>query len=121
MDDRRKERIARNEASFREINERLSQGLRLVPDNPELLEFICECGHATCDQHVRLSSREYEQVRLDSRRFATVPGHVIPDTERVVSTNDRFDVVEKLGDAVELADATDQRAPDGGGRRDDQL
>lgn len=119
MDDPRKERIARNEASFREINERLSQGLRLVPDNPELLEFICECGHETCDQHVQLSLREYEQVRLDSRRFAIVPGHVIRDTEQIVSSNDRFDVVEKLGDAVDLADATDQRAPGSTGRRDD--
>ena len=100
MDDRRKERIAKNEASFREINERLSQGLRLVPHNPELLEFICECGNQTCEEHVQLSQHEYEQVRLDSRRFAIVPGHAIPDAERVVSSNDRFDVVEKLGAAA---------------------
>jgi hypothetical protein len=119
VDDRRKERIAKNEASFRDINERLSQGLRQLPDNPELLEFICECGHETCEQHVQLSQREYEQVRLDSRRFAVVPGHVIPDTERVVSSDDRFDVVEKLGEAIEVADATDERTPGSTGRRDD--
>ena len=121
MDDRRKQRIAENEASFREINERLNQGLRQLPDNPERLEFICECGLQTCEQHVLLSQREYEQVRLDSRRFAVVPGHVIPDTERVVSSSDRFDVVEKLGEAIDLADATDPRAPGTTGRRDDQL
>ncbi|MDQ6816420.1 MAG: hypothetical protein M3018_03300 [Actinomycetota bacterium] len=121
MEDRRKKRIAKNEASFREINERLSQGLRQVPHNPELLEFICECGHRTCEQHVQLSQREYEQVRLDSRRFAVVPGHVIPDTERVVSSSDRFDVVEKLGAAIDLADAADSRTPGTTGRRDDRL
>jgi len=86
MDDRRKERIAENEASFREINERLSQGLRQVPGNPEYLEFICECGYQTCDQHVQLSFSEYERVRGDSRRFVILPGHIIPDAERLVSS-----------------------------------
>lgn len=116
--DLRKQRIARNEASFREINERLSQALRQVPDNPELLEFICECGHRTCEQHVALSLSEYEDVRLDSRRFAVVPGHVIPDTESVVASSDRFDVVEKLGEAIDVADATDLRTLGSTGRRD---
>jgi hypothetical protein len=121
VDDRRKQRIARNEASFREINERLSDGLRQVPHNPELLEFICECGNLTCEEHVQLSRREYEQVRLDSRRFAIVPGHVIPEAERVVSSGDRFDVVEKLGEAVDLADAADPRTPGNTGRRGGHL
>lgn len=118
MDDRRTERIAENEAAFRDINERLSDGLRQLPGNPELLEFICECGKQTCEQHVHLSLSEYEQVRQDSRRFAIVPGHVIPDTERVVASHGRFDVVEKLGDAVELTDAEDPRTPGESGRRD---
>jgi hypothetical protein len=120
VDDRRKERIARNEASFRDINERLSQALRQVPQNPELLEFICECGNQTCEEHVQLSRREYEQVRSDSRRFAVVPGHAIPEAERVVASGDRFDVVEKLGEATDLADAADPRSPGTAGRRDDQ-
>jgi hypothetical protein len=116
--DRRRQRIARNEASFRDINERLSEGLRQVPHNPALLEFICECGHQTCEQHVQLTDSEYQQVRLDSRRFAVVPGHTIPDAERVVSRTDRFEVVEKIGEAVEIADAADSRAPGTTGRRD---
>jgi hypothetical protein len=121
VDEWRKERIAKNETSFREINERLSQGLRQVPHNPKLLEFICECGDATCEQHVQLSQPEYEQVRSDSRRFAVVPGHVIPDTERVVSSSDRFEVVEKLGEAIDVADAADPRTTGTTGSRDDQL
>lgn len=121
MDDRRKERIAKNEAQFRDINERLSEGLRQVPNNPELLEFICECGEQTCEQHVRLRLGEYEQVRLDSRRFAVVPGHMIPDAERAVFSNERFVVVEKIGDAIDLADAADPRTPGETGRRDDPM
>jgi hypothetical protein len=121
VDDRRKERIAKNEVSFRQINERLSQGLQQVPNNPALLEFICECGNQTCDQHVQLSLSEYEQVRRDSRRFAVLPGHIIPDAERLVASNDRFDVVEKLGVAADLADAADPRTPGTTGLRDEPV
>jgi hypothetical protein len=111
VDDRRKLRIARNEASFRDIHERLNQGLQQVPLKPELLEFICECGNQSCEQHVNLSLSEYERVRRDSRRFAVAPGHMISDAERLVLSNVRFDVVEKLGEAVELTDEADWRVP----------
>jgi hypothetical protein len=120
VEDRRKERIAKNEARFREINERLNDALAQVPHNPELLDFICECGRQTCEEHVALSFAEYEQVRSDSRRFAVVPGHEIPDAERVVSTNDRFAVVEKVGEAIEVTDAADSRAHGTTGLRDER-
>jgi hypothetical protein len=119
MDTWREERIAKNEANFREINERLEQGLRQVHHNPDVLTFICECGEQTCDQHVRLSLGEYEQVRLDSRHFAVVPGHTFPAVERVLSSNDRYEVVEKVGQSTSLVDNRDQRAPGSTGRRDD--
>ena len=69
---------------------------------------------------MRLSLNEYEQVRLDSRRFAVVPGHTIPDAELIVFSNDRFEVVEKVGDAIGLTDATDRRVPGPGGQRSDR-
>jgi glutathionylspermidine synthase len=115
--DWRKERIAKNEAQFRTINEQLEAGLRQVRHAPELQEFVCECGNRTCEQLVALSFEEFEAVRGDSRRFAVVPGHGLPEAERVVESNDRYDVVEKLGKGIELADATDQRTPDDRGRR----
>ena len=108
--DERKRRIAENETRFRDINERLKQGLKRVPHRPEVLEFICECGDRGCEEHVTLTIEEYEAVRQSSRRFATVPGHALPDVERVVERHDRYEVVEKTGDAVEIADAADTRA-----------
>jgi hypothetical protein len=120
VDDWRKERIARNESAFRHINERLNAGLRQIPHNPELLEFICECGNPTCEQRVRLSLAEYEHVRADSRHFAVAPGHSIPQTERVVASHARFEVVEKQGAAVELTDEADERTPGSTGRREAQ-
>ena len=119
MEDWRKERIVRNEVSFRDINERLKQGMEQVTDNHALLEFICECGDRKCQEHVHLTPQEFEQVRLDSRRFAIVPGHVIPDTERVVATHERYDVVEKFQEAIELTDAADDRVAGDAGQRDD--
>jgi hypothetical protein len=118
-DDWRRARIATNEARFRDINERLGQGLRRVRHAPEPQQFVCECGNRTCEALVSLTFDEYEAVRRDSRRFAVSPGHGIPEAERVVAGNDRYDVVEKIGDAVELTDATDRRAPGARGLRSD--
>ncbi len=106
----RKERIARNESMFRDINERLEEGLRQVQHAPELQEFLCECGDRDCDQVISLSFEEYEAVRRDSRHFAVVPGHVFPTVENVVSDNERFQIVEKTGDSIGLADSADKRA-----------
>jgi hypothetical protein len=117
--DWRKRRIAENESSFRDINERLAAGLRQVRDNPDLLEFICECGDRECEFSVLLTLEEYEAVRSDSRRFLIVPGHVFPETERVVAGNDRYEIAEKFGAAVEVTDAADHRAPGIGGHRSD--
>jgi hypothetical protein len=115
--DWRQKRIADNEASFRDINERLEEGLRQVRHTPELLQFICECGDRGCESSVRLTFDEYEALRRDSRRFAVVPGHVFLETERVVAGNDRYEVVEKVGAAVEVADAADRRELGTTGRR----
>jgi hypothetical protein len=115
--DWRQKRIADNEASFRDINERLEEGLRQVRHTPELLQFICECGDRGCESSVRLTFDEYEALRRDSRRFAVVPGHVFLETERVVAGNDRYEVVEKVGAAVEVADAADHRELGTSGRR----
>ena len=108
--DWREARIAKNETSFRDINERLEQGLQQVPHRPELLQFVCECGSRECEQLISLTLEEYEAVRRDSRRFAVVPGHFYPDAERVVHHHERYEVVEKTTDnAVEVADAADRR------------
>jgi hypothetical protein len=115
----RQRRIAKNETSFRDINERLERGLRRVPHTPELLNFICECGDRSCQEAVPLTFAEYEAVRRDSRRFAVVPGHVFPETERVVLGNARYQVVEKFGAAVDIADAADHRGRGSDGLRSD--
>ena len=104
----REERVGKNEALFREVNERIRE--ITMPSDGDA-EFLCECGDDSCTRPIRLTIEEYEQVRADPRHFAIVPGHEIVEVERVISQNERFAVVEKLaGEPTELAGETDPRS-----------
>ena len=105
--DARAERIGKNEALFREVNERIKEITAYDGD----AEFLCECGDDACTRPIRLTIEEYEQVRANPTHFAIVPGHEVLDVERVVAQNERYAVVEKLhGEASRLASQTDPRA-----------
>lgn len=106
------ERLARNEAIFREINERTrSLQKRFGPEDPTTSyeEFLCECGDQMCVERVKLTIQEYEGIRAESTHFVVRPGHSIERIEHVVAKNDRFVVVEKVGDAAEVAADLDPR------------
>lgn len=103
------ERIARNEATFRRINEDISKG-HDRDDDTTLIGFVCECGKADCARLIEMTPAEYELVREDACRFAVVPGHEITSVERVVGRTDRYAVVRKTEEAGAVAQATDPRA-----------
>ena len=90
----REERVARNEALFREVNEQIKQVNEDAPA-AAATSFICECGDPECAGPVSLSLVEYEEVRDDPTHFAVLPGHVVPEVEVVIARNDRFAVVRK--------------------------
>lgn len=102
---RRKERIARNEALFREVNERVKD---IVPSEGSI-EFICECGYEECIERVSLSADEYERVRSDPVEFFVKPGHEILDVEEVVETHDHYLLVRKHVIERNIARQTDPR------------
>jgi hypothetical protein len=103
----REERLGKNEALFREVNERIREVTTYDGD----VEFLCECGDATCTQAIRMTLGEYESLRTEPTRFAVVAGHEIPDLEDVVEENDRFAVIEKRpGFPAQLAAETDPRS-----------
>ncbi len=107
--DWRAQRLARNEARFREINERLERDLlRLQVDG--LQEFICECGDGECAELVLLTLAEYAHTRTDPRWFAVVPGHVFPEVETVLERHDRFELLEKIGATATIAAEADSRS-----------
>ena len=105
----REERIIRNEALFRELNERVREveddmSLRGLVEPDPFSEYFCECGLEECMDKIRLARDEYEVARSDSRRFVILPDHLIADVERVVYREDgRYAIVEKLEGERELA------------------
>jgi hypothetical protein len=104
--DERQQRIVRNEALFREVNERIEQ----IADTSQT-EFLCECGDAGCATPMRMTLSDYESVRANGHRFAVVPSHELTEIERVIERRDGYLVVEKhAGAPAELAKATDPRA-----------
>jgi len=68
-----------------------------------LIGFVCECAAVGCTTRVEATLAEYQIARAQPTRFLVAPGHMDPDYERVVTTNERFAIVEKLGVAGELA------------------
>lgn len=109
------ERVAENEARFREANERISE-IALAADLPRI-PFVCECANARCNEIVRLSRPEYEAIRADGRRFLNAPGHEAAALgwSVVVERGDGFFVIEKIGQAGEISEALDPRARRGDG------
>jgi hypothetical protein len=105
--ERRKERLARNESLFREVNERIGQ----ISDHGsfEPIEFLCECGEASCTETIPLSRSEYEQVRSDPLLFVIKPGHGTADVEAVVEEEARYEIVRKHEAEGRIARETDPR------------
>jgi hypothetical protein len=108
-DDEREVRAARNESLFRALNERLEQ-VREGTQPDEATDYFCECAQRTCASTVQLTPDEYEHARADGNRFIVMPGHLVPDAERITEQHERYWLVEKLGVGSYVADALDPRA-----------
>jgi hypothetical protein len=105
------ERFARNEALFRQANERVrdvSQAFATLDPTP--VEFVCECGLQDCAEPIALRLHEYEAIRAHPTRFVVVPKHVMPEIERVVEDHGSYVVVEKLLGEHTIAEETDPRS-----------
>jgi hypothetical protein len=110
MNDLSVERMAENEATFREANEGIETRAReLEFSHP--IPFLCECGDPECHDIVTVPIEDYEAVRRVATHFLVVPGHerVAVPAGRVVARFDGHVVVEKLGEAAEIAERRDER------------
>jgi hypothetical protein len=106
----RRERFARNESIFREVNERIEEvgASEAAPD--ERVEFLCECGNEDCTETIAMTLREYERVRSDAAQFVVVPGHEALDLEHPVEESERFRIVRKHPEEAAIAQDSDPRA-----------
>jgi hypothetical protein len=92
-------RIARTEALFRDVNERIAESARRF--DADDAEFVCECADPECTERVPASLDEYEEVRQEGTRFLIVPGHEDTRIERVVARpRKRLVVIEKVNSIV---------------------
>jgi hypothetical protein len=101
-----RERAGKNQSLFREVNERIED----LSASSSFSMFVCECMDDTCDARVSLTIEEYEHVRAESNSFFVLPGHEVPNVERVIEANDRFLVVAKLGAGARVAEEFDPRS-----------
>lgn len=104
------QRVAANDARFREANENIS---RIAEEaSVERIPFLCECANMGCQALVRLTRVEYEHIRASGTTFLNAPGHVVAAEgwARLVEEHDEYDVVEKVGEAGEIAEELDPRA-----------
>jgi hypothetical protein len=105
----RQERIARNEAMFREANERAKAWEERHRLEGEAELYFCECANPDCLDKVSLREADYERIRSDSRRFVIVPGHELPDVEAVIERNEGWAIVEKTPEVAPTLEALDPR------------
>lgn len=104
MASERNERIARNEASFRELNDRLDSDVHRGNTEPDFAGFVCECGNEDCDTTIRVALDSYAEVRRDDKLFMIVPGHEVPGAEDVVDERNGYVVVRKHDDVADIVD-----------------
>jgi len=107
--DQREQRMAQNEALFREVNERIkstADGLGSAAD----FEYFCECANADCTFQISLTAAEYENVRADATQFVVLPQHFTPEVETLASEREAYWIVRKTGDAGEYVEKLDPRS-----------
>jgi hypothetical protein len=111
----RAEQIALNEAAFRIANERMAAWEEVPPDAEAL--YFCECASLECREKVPLARAAYEAVRSRPEWFLIVPGHEVPDVEKVVQRGDAHWVIQKPGFVAGITHGTDPRAESPGSER----
>lgn len=108
MDREDKERAAEHEVVFRNVNEGIDRG-QWPGEGDSPVGFRCECAQLGCNVLVPMTRDEYDDVRSHPRWFVLAPGHELPEVETVVATGPGYLVVEKRGEAGEVAEDTDPR------------
>ena len=100
-------RKARNQALFREVNERIAElAARFdVASGPQA--FVCECSHLGCTASLELPAAAYSRLRDDPTTFLLLNGHEDLDHETVIERTHGYLLVRnKPGVAAQIARAT---------------
>jgi hypothetical protein len=60
----REERMAKNEATSRELNEEIEAAYESEPASNRF-DMVCECALEMCDRSIDITMDEYRHVRMD--------------------------------------------------------
>lgn len=102
--DARHERIAKNETVFRAANREIERAEEEAGGGcDKIIEVLCECGRETCNGLISLTLAEYEAAHSEDDRFVVLRGHETADIERVVEERAGYLVVDKFGEAEDIA------------------
>lgn len=102
------QRAARNEALFREVNENIAWLEERHGTTVTEPVYICECANVGCRDQMAIDLETYGRVRQEPRLFFVRPGHEDPQLERVVARHRDYLIVEKTGEAGDVAEQTHQ-------------
>jgi hypothetical protein len=114
----REQRVAYNESWSRTINEKGAEWKFGREARPH---FRCECWQKGCEQDISLSGKDWKLARAKPNRFAVAPNHVAEDFEAVVTIYPHFWLVEKRGEAGEIAEELATQTEVRPSPRDDRL
>lgn len=97
----RARRLRQNEELMEQLNRRMERALGEIreaddEDRNAPIAFLCECSHLDCRERIHLAPSRFDRIHRDSEVFVLVPGHEIPDIEKVVDQEGDFLIVRKV-------------------------
>lgn len=101
----RDERKAKNQALFRQVNERMAETAATLDAGAGAVQaFICECSHIGCRELVEIPTALYERVRVDPALFLVLSGHEDLGHEKIVEDHgDHLIVATEPGPTTDIA------------------
>ena len=100
----REERLATNEAYFREINRRVEERVKDIAGDAAAFNILCECARLECTERISVTPSEYEAAHANPRQFMVVVGHADDSLEDTVAHTRNYDLVVKRGEAGAVAE-----------------
>jgi hypothetical protein len=85
----------------REINERIGAHTPLIVAG-EKMSLVCECGDGDCQAFIQLTPEQFHGIRQNLTTFVVTKGHESL-SERVLSRNDSWLIVEKFPPIAEVS------------------
>ncbi len=100
-------RKARNQALFRQVNERIAEQAAGWEVQTEAQSFVCECSRTGCTEQIELPVLAYARVREDPTTFLILRGHEDLEHEEVLADEGGYLIARnRPGLAAEIARET---------------